>query len=83
MVMDGDSILGGECRIQYTDDILQNYTLETYIFLLTNGTAVNSIEIFYKQKGISMNRDGMGEAWTYLLIEKVMFGAYFFHSFGR
>ena len=31
MVMEGDLTLGGEHTIQYTDDVLQNYTTETYI----------------------------------------------------
>ena len=30
--------------IQYTDDVLQNCTPETYVILLTNVTPVNSIE---------------------------------------
>ena len=31
MVIERDLILDGEHTIQYTDDVLQNYTLETYI----------------------------------------------------
>ena len=34
--MEGDLTWGGEHTIQYTDDVLQNYTSETYIILLTN-----------------------------------------------
>ena len=34
---------GGEHTIQYTDDVLQNCTPETYIMLLTNDTPINSI----------------------------------------
>ena len=38
MVMEGDLTLDGEHIIQYTNDILQNCTPETYIILLTNVT---------------------------------------------
>ena len=38
MVMEEDQILGGEHKIQYTDGVLQNCTLATYIMLLTNVT---------------------------------------------
>ena len=31
MVMERDLTCTGEHTIQYTDDVLQNYTLETYI----------------------------------------------------
>ena len=37
MVME-DLILDGEHTIQYTDDVVQNCTLETYIILLANVT---------------------------------------------
>ena len=40
MTMEGDLTCSGEYRIQYTDDILQNYTTE--IILLTNVTPINS-----------------------------------------
>ena len=43
MVMEGDLTWGGEHTIQYTDDILQNRTPETFIILLTNVTPINSI----------------------------------------
>ena len=46
MVTEGDFTLGGEHTIQYTDDVLQNCTLETYIILLTNVTPVYSMKIF-------------------------------------
>ena len=36
-----DVILGGEYTMQYTDDVIQKYTLETYIILLTSVTPVN------------------------------------------
>ena len=38
MVTEGDLTLGGEHTIQYTDDTLQNCSLETYIIILTNVT---------------------------------------------
>ena len=34
----GDLTWGGKHTIQYIDDVLQNYTLKTYIILLTNVT---------------------------------------------
>ena len=34
--MEGDLTCGDEHTIQYTDDVLQNCTPETYIILLTN-----------------------------------------------
>ena len=43
MVMKGDLTWGDEHKIQYTDDVLQNYTGETYNILLTNFTPINSI----------------------------------------
>ena len=46
MVREEDLILCGEHTIQYTDNVLQNYTLETYIILLTNVTPINSIKFF-------------------------------------
>ena len=36
---------GGQHTVQYTDDVLQNCILETYIILLTNVTPGNSIKI--------------------------------------
>ena len=41
--MKGDLTWGGEHIIQYSDNVLQNCTPETYIILLTNVTPVNSI----------------------------------------
>ena len=38
-----DLSLGGEHTMQYTDDVLLNCTLETYIILLTNVTSINLI----------------------------------------
>ena len=43
--MKGDLTLGGEHTIQYTDDALQNCTLESYIILLTNVNPINSIKM--------------------------------------
>ena len=42
-----DWTLGGKYTMQYTDDILQTYTLETHIILLTNVTPINLI-VFFK-----------------------------------
>ena len=44
--MEGDLTLGGGHTIQYTDDALQNYILETYIILLTNATPKDSVIFF-------------------------------------
>ena len=44
MVMEGDLTWGGECTIQYTDDVLQNYTFVTCIILLIGVTLTNSIK---------------------------------------
>ena len=55
MVIEGDWTLDGEHTIQYTDDVLQNYTLETYEILLTNVTPINSIKIQAKNFLINGN----------------------------
>ena len=47
--MEGDLTLGGEHAVQYTNDVLKNCTLETYIILLTNVTSINSITLFLKE----------------------------------
>ena len=39
--MEEDLTQGGEHTIQYTDDVLQDCTPETYIILLTNVTPIN------------------------------------------
>ena len=39
-MIEGDLTLGGEHTIQYTDDVLYNCTLETYIISLTNVTPI-------------------------------------------
>ena len=41
MMMERDMTWGG--LLQYTDDVLQKSTSETYIILLTNVTQMNSI----------------------------------------
>ena len=43
MVMEGDLTRGSEHTIQYTGDVLQNYTPDTYIILLTKANPINSI----------------------------------------
>ena len=57
MVMEGDLTWGGEHTMQYTDDILQNCTPETYIILLTNVTPMNSVK---------KNKNKLGMKWNYL-----------------
>ena len=47
MVMEGDLTWSVEHVIQYTDDVLQNCTPETYIILLTNVTTINSLTFFF------------------------------------
>ena len=39
MVMEGDLTWGVEHIIQYTDNLLQNYTPESYVIVLTNVTS--------------------------------------------
>ena len=41
MLVERDLSLDGEYTIQYTDNVLQNCTFETYIILLTNVTSIN------------------------------------------
>ena len=48
--MEGDLTWSDEHTIQYTDDVLQNCTPETYIISLTNVTSINSIRISKKSK---------------------------------
>ena len=48
MVTEGDLTLGSEHSIQYTDDVLQNCALETYVILLANVTPRNSIKLILK-----------------------------------
>ena len=49
MVMEGDSTLGGEHIVQYTDDVLQNCTPETYVILSTNVTPTDPIIVLKRQ----------------------------------
>ena len=44
MVTEGDLTLGGEHTMQFTDDVSQNCTFETYIILLTDVTPINLIK---------------------------------------
>ena len=44
MVKEGNLTCSDEQTIQYTDDVLQNCTPETYIILLTNVTPINSMK---------------------------------------
>ena len=43
MVMEGDLTWGGEYIIQYTGNVLQNCSPETYEIVLTNIIPINSI----------------------------------------
>lgn len=43
-VVEGDLTLGSKHRMQYTDDVLQNCTFETYRILLPNVTAMSLIK---------------------------------------
>ena len=44
MVMERDLTQGGEHTIQYTDEVLQNCTTETFIIILTSVTPINSLK---------------------------------------
>ena len=48
MVMEGDLTRGGEHTIEYTDDVLEYCTPETYIILLTSVTAMHPMKKFKK-----------------------------------
>lgn len=50
MVIELDLTLRGKDAIQYTDGVLLNCVLETYIVLLTNVIPVNSIKIKKEKK---------------------------------
>ena len=43
----GDLTLSGKSTMQYGDDLLQNFALETYINLLSNSTTTN---LFFLRK---------------------------------
>ena len=42
MVKEGDLTSGGEHTEQHTDGVLQNFTIDTYIIVLTNITPINT-----------------------------------------
>ena len=44
MVTEEDVTLSGECTTQYTEGMLKNCTLETYVILLTNVNPIHSVE---------------------------------------
>lgn len=44
MVTNGNLTLGDKQKVQYTNDVLLNCTLETYIILLTDVTPINLIK---------------------------------------
>ena len=50
--MKGDLTWGGEYTIQYTDDILQIHTPETYVILLMNVTPIKLIKKKVKEREI-------------------------------
>ena len=62
MVMNGDLTLGGKHTIQYTDDVLQNCTIEIYIILLANITPINSTKYILEHK------EHVADTWCYLWI---------------
>lgn len=45
MGMKGDLTLGGERTKLHADDVLQNFTLETYIIVLANVTPINLVKL--------------------------------------
>ena len=47
MVMEGDLTLDDEHTVQYTEDVLQNSTPETYIVSLPNITPIHLIKNFF------------------------------------
>ena len=57
MVMEGDLTWGGEHTVQYTDDMVQNLTQETYLILLTDVTPVNSIKYKKIKRSISLSSE--------------------------
>ena len=62
--------LGSKHTIQYTDDVLYNCTLETFIILLTNATPIYSVQkkrqIGYTKDSNSMLLDNLGRLWMSL-----------------
>ena len=57
MVMEGDLTRGGEYTIQYTDDVLQNCTHETYVISLTSVIPINSIKIKFRFNSTDVKND--------------------------
>ena len=56
MMMEDDWTLGGGHTIQYTDNVSQNCTFETYIILLTNVTSINLIKNTLRIRGADYKR---------------------------
>ena len=59
--MEGNLTLDGEHTIQYTGDVLQKCTLETYIILLINVTSVNPIRNNKTKK--NLNKNNKNNVW--------------------
>ena len=68
----GNSTLGSEHTVKYTDDVLYNCTLETYIMLLTSFTPINFIQkrISYKHENIGISDANQKTKHSFVL-EKV------------
>lgn len=66
MIMEGDLTLGGEYIIQYTADVLQNSTLETYIILSSSVTPINLIQL-------KKSCDSITWEWKAIVILKFQF----------
>ena len=49
-VLEGNLTLGGNHTIQYTDDVLQNWTPETSLIVLTHIIPINSINTYHPNK---------------------------------
>ena len=45
IIVDGRRVDGVVKTVQYTDAVFKNFTLESYIILLTKDTTINSIKI--------------------------------------
>ena len=60
MVKERDMTWGGEhTTIQYTHDVLQNCTPETYIILLTNVTPINSMKMKKRKNCLIFNGENL------------------------
>ena len=69
MVLEGESTWDGEQTIQYTDNVLQNCTPETYIILLTDVIPINSIKKEKITGDFTMGYcyyNGINQSWFYL-----------------